>query len=519
MAVKRRSLVACAILVAGSALAAACGGSSSTGSSNGPGDTISADQLDPNATLRVALRRAAPTLDPARVPTTSDEAQLDMMYDKLFRMGPDGVVKGELVERWQYTPEGLVLHVRPGVVFQDGAKLDGAAVKANLDRSRTLTDSAVKGDLTPITDVALVDPMTVLLKTASKNVTIPAILSSRAGAMISPQAFDSPTLAQSPVGAGPFKVTAHTPGATMTLERWDGYWNPSVVDVAKLDVRFLPDATARMNAIRGGQVDAADVEADQIADAQAARFDVATSVVQTVTCIQVNSDLVPAFADERVRKAVNMAVDRAGIVKGVLRGHGETTSQFFPQSSIAFDRSLPDPFPFDAEQAKRLLVEAGHPNGITIEIVYGSVPSQKEMEAIAGSMAKAGVDLKLTPIQGNEGVARMWTQKSAQALAFPCNSQVDPSLALGTFLPGHLRNPANLTNDKVTALQKESLVEEDPAKRATILQQLTHELSLHPLSVISLYSNTSSFALAGKVVGFEMPPSNVYTFRGVGVTK
>lgn len=495
---------------------AGCGGPIN-GSAAGQQQSVDERATNPEATLTVALRRPTPNLDPAITPTTSDEPQVDLFYDKLFRMSPDGVAEPELAEAYQFTADGLVLTIRSGVTFHDGTKLDAEAVKANIERAKTIDGSGVRGDLAPITGIEVTGPNTVLLRTAQRDVTLPAVLSTRAGAMVSPAAFSDPGLAQRPVGAGPFRMVENRQSSRMVLERFPDYWRPDVARVARLEIVFLPDAVARLNAVRSGQVAAAEIDVDQIAETRAAGLRVASASLQSTACLQVSSDTVPAFADERVRQAMSLAIDREAIVAGVLQGQGRPTAQFFPEGSIAHDPNTPSTVPVDVERAKALLAEAGFPNGFSLETYTGTTPSQTEVEAIAGSLAKVGITMKVTPLVGNESIVRVWNRKTGQSLTAPCNTQVDPALALGYFLPGNLRNPSSLVNERVVELHRQALTEQDPGKRRAVLQQISAELFAHPLNIIPLYTRVGAFALSADVVGLEYPSSGLYEFRGVGI--
>jgi ABC-type transport system substrate-binding protein len=125
--------------------------------------------------------------------------------------------------------------------------------------------------------------------------------------------------------------------------------------------------------------------------------------------------------------------------------------------------------------------------------------------------------MNVEQLPGNEPIQRMWVQKSGDALAFPGNTFIDPSLAFATFLPDNLRNPANLVDPEVTELWEESLTIEDPEERAEVLRAASRRLTEHPLSVVPLYSNTGSWVMTDDVVGFTVPPLNLYSFRDVGL--
>lgn len=500
---------------------AACGGGGSDNGSAAPSTGADASEakgeINPDATLRVAVRRPNTTLDPHVAATTVEEQLLDLIYDRLFRLQPDGTIIGELAESHDFTDEGLVLKLREGVEFQDGTPLDAEAVKINIDRARTLEESALKADLSTVSAVEVVDPATVLLRMPKMDTRIVPVLSTRAGAMVSPASIEAGTVASKPIGAGPFKIGEFTLDVRLDLERWEGYWNPDIVDVAKLEIMVLPDTAARMNAVRSGQADVAQIEPNQLPEAEGAGLVAKATNMQTVAAIMISVDNVPAFADERVRKAVNHAIDREGIVNGLLQGHGEPTAQFFPPGSVAHDDSVEDLYPYDPEKAKKLLAEAGYPDGFEFTVNFGTTPSTEELEAVAGSLSEVGITMHVETLPGNETITRYFGG-TGEAMAFPGNTDYFPSLAFKTFLPKNPWNPANLTSDRVTELWNQVLVTEDQGEQIELLKEASRELAEHPLQVVSLYSQTSTWVMTKDVVGFEPPPTNLWNFRNVGLS-
>src|SRR5690606_12811646 len=124
-------------------------------------------------------------------------------YDRLTELTPDGEVIPMLAESWEFTDDDTVLRLdlRQDVVFHDGEPFNAEAVKANIERGQTLETSAVKPDLASIEEVVVVDDYTVELHLSSPGSSLPALLSDRAGMMISPGAFDNPDIDLMPVGA------------------------------------------------------------------------------------------------------------------------------------------------------------------------------------------------------------------------------------------------------------------------------------------------------------------------------
>ena len=153
-------------------------------------------------------------LDPHKASISQDATTLFPVYDRLVHLSPQGRPDPGLAESWEFSDDGLTLtlHVREGVTFHDGATLDAAAVKANLDRAKGVEGSSVATDLAAMASVTVVDPMTVDITLSQPNVAIIGSLADRAGIMVSPKALaDGVDLDANMVGAGPFKLVEHAP--------------------------------------------------------------------------------------------------------------------------------------------------------------------------------------------------------------------------------------------------------------------------------------------------------------------
>ena len=153
-------------------------------------------------------------LDPHRASISQDATTLFPVYDRLVHLSPTGDLIPGLAESWEFSEDGLTLtlHVRPDVTFHDGAALDAEAVKANLDRGKSIEGSSVATDLAAMESVTVVDPMTVAVQLSTPNVAIIGSFADRAGILVSPQAIaDGVDLDANMVGAGPYKMVVPRP--------------------------------------------------------------------------------------------------------------------------------------------------------------------------------------------------------------------------------------------------------------------------------------------------------------------
>ncbi|MFJ2116481.1 ABC transporter substrate-binding protein, partial [Streptomyces sp. NPDC087850] len=182
------------------------------------------------------------------------------VYDSLLRLDPQAEPTPNIATRWGYDPTHtvLTLTLRTGAAFTDGAPVDAAAVKANLEHTATGTREAA-GQLKDIKSVEAVDATTVKVTLSAPDPSFVANLGSVAGMLASPRAIAAGTLRDNPVGSGPYVLDkgATTKGSVYTFVRNKNYWNTKAFPFERIVFKPLSDPTAILNALRSGQVNGA----------------------------------------------------------------------------------------------------------------------------------------------------------------------------------------------------------------------------------------------------------------------
>lgn len=203
--------------------------------------------------------------------------------------------------------------------------------------------------------------------------------------------------AANPVGLGPFKFKEHIPGSRVVAERWDKFYKPGMPYADKLEVLIMAEAAARDVAFRNKEIDTSILGPAQYvayrADPQLSKGILEVAEMFT-RAMQFNPTYKP-FADKRVRQAINYAIDTDLIIKRLVKDKAYRAVSWLPPSSAAFDKTM-KPYPFDPAKAKKLLADAGYPNGFEFELST----SQNEswglpiVEAIIPYLDKVGIKLK-----------------------------------------------------------------------------------------------------------------------------
>jgi peptide/nickel transport system substrate-binding protein len=508
-------------------LAAACGGDDDDGSDAASTDSTAeeaageATERDPNGTVRFSTFYEPSRMDPHRASNAGDANALFLTFDRLFHLNPDAEPIAGLVEEWEYQEDGtlLELHLRPDVVFHDGEPFDAAAVAANLERARTVEGSVVVNDLAVIEAVEVVDDLTVELRLTQPSASLLAVLSDRAGAMMSPKAFDKPDRDQMPVGAGMYRVVQYLPGNRIVYERFEDYWDPEAVGAQRFEYVLMGDTTSRLAALVNGEVDVATLEPSQVAEAEAAGLQVSTETTVVYQQMYMNRAAEP-FDDVRVRQALNYAIDREAIVETLDFGYGEPNSQIFPEGYWAHDPETgTDHYTYDPERSRELLAEAGYEDGLSFEMLLptpGTPPALAEV--LQAQFAEVGVDISIlqTPAQGVADL--FFIKKQGVAMLGVWSGRQDPSMTTSLrWTATGFSNPGGHTTPEVEALNAEALATLDPDERAEVMHELVRTATEEAFDLV-IYNPVTVVAATDDVVELPSPYLNgKFEFRGTAV--
>jgi ABC-type transport system substrate-binding protein len=490
------------------------GGSSTTsgGGGGGGGGT---------GTYKWALSIAISSMDPATTPNVYDYVYLWPTYDRLTNLNDDtGQPEPMLAKSWEVAKDGtsLTLTLRDDVTYQDGTKFDADSVKQNLDRETGDAKSTIKGQLSNVASVAVVDPTTV--KITMKGATagpMPSILGGIAGMMVSPKSFSDANLKSIGVGAGPYKVTSND-GTTIQYAKYDGYYDKSRQTVANIEATALPDDQTRLNAAISGAEDGVFIRGGQIADAKAAGLTVVTGQTPTPNGLELNMTRAK-FADVRVRQAINYALDRQAIATAAFGDNCTPNTQLFASTFWAYDKSLQNAPTYDVAKAKDLMAQAGLSSGFTFEITSPNIPAWVTMiTAIQDQLSKIGITVKLNVVAGAAGNTAFWVDHTADALTSADPFIVDPSTFIQQYFGASgLRNVANYSNPQLNDLATKATTTTDQTQRQALYAQIQQIVTDQALSPIVICNQTTAWAFRKGVDGFKVSVNGMWDYSKITV--
>lgn len=302
--------------------------------------------------------------------------------ETLVKLNAEGDAQPALATAWKQSGKTWTFTIRDGVTFHDGTKLTSEAVVNSLTEAATASPKPRILDGVDLT--AKADGDTVTVTTAVEDPLVPQRLSSPQLSILAAKAYTGKTVNPLGAGTGPFELTKVNGASSAALDRYDAYWG----DKAKapgIDVKFVPDGTARAASLRTGEADI--VEAVPVSQAAVLDQDLITEVPMPRTnTLYLNTEK-GVFKDASLRAAAREAVDAESIVKGVYEGRADVAKGLLgPALPWAADlRST-------VERAK-----AGDPSGKSITI--GTFTDRAELPEVAATLQqqlqKAGFKVKL----------------------------------------------------------------------------------------------------------------------------
>ncbi|MBY0337070.1 MAG: ABC transporter substrate-binding protein [Acetobacteraceae bacterium] len=475
--------------------------------------------------LTMAVGAPVTSLDPHFHQLSPNNAVAGMVFDRLINTdGQSRMVPG-LAESWRaVAPDVWEFRLRRGVRFHNGQEFTAEDVAFTFQRVPNVPNSpsSFAGFVRPIRNVEIVDSHTLRLSTNGPYPLLPQdmtnvyILDRETHQNVTTEQFNS---VQAAIGTGPYRVLSHRPGDRIEFERNDQYFGERPA-FGRVNYRMITNDSARTAALLAGDVEFI----DQVPTADLARLRgdqrVAMSEVTGLRVIYLSldhmrEDATPFVTDNdgrpiarnplrdvRVRRALSMGIDRQAIVDRVMEGAATPTGQFFPPGIFSYVPDLPAPR-FDAEGARRLLAEAGFPNGFRIQLngPNDRYPNDgRIIQAIGQMWTRIGVRTTVEAQPWTTFVARAGRQEYS-AFLIGWGSNPEGSHPLRNLIASFDRergwgasNRGRYSNPELDRRLDEAMREIDDARRERMLID-AQRLALEDVAIIPLHIQTNVWAM------------------------
>ncbi|MGB4137161.1 MAG: ABC transporter substrate-binding protein [Microbacterium sp.] len=337
------------------------------------------------------------SFDPNLSIVTAWLSVLSNVYDTLVRRNADGELEASLGTEWRQVDDlTWEISLQKDVVFHDGTPFTADDVVYTFERVLgEELGSPQRTYIASIDKVEAVDPSTVRVHTSAP---FPLLIDNLQFIPIVSKAFTEKDgasgLTRAANGTGPYQLESWKQGADIVLSAAADNWRgaPDIEDVV---FRPIPEVGARVAALQAGEIDIAvgvqPETADMIESADGLRIESVRS--QRSNYIVIDNTVAP-FDDVRVRQAVNYAVDKQGIIDNLMLGHGSPLPSMVGPMYRGYDESL-EPYPYDPDKARKLLAEAGYPDGFPLVFNSSDVrPKDREIaQAITAQLKDVGIQV------------------------------------------------------------------------------------------------------------------------------
>ena len=407
------------------------------------------------------------------------------LHDGMAKAMPDNPMFPSLAESWKVSPDGRVYDftLRKGVKFHNGDPLTSEDVKFTFERYKGTAAAMLKERVAAFETPGPLQ-VRVRLKNPWPDFLTFYLAASGAGWIVPKKHIEKvgdDAYKKAPVGAGPYKFASFTPGVELVFEASDQYWRKAP-NVKRLVFKAIPDEATRLAALKRGEIDVVYSVRGELAEElqRSPGLTLKPTVIQAPQWISMLDQWDPKspWHDRRVRLAANLAVERKAINQAITLGHSKITHSLIPSTFDFYWQ--PPAYAFDPAQAKKLLAEAGYPNGFDAGDYYMDVAYANVQEIVANYLQQIGIKTKLKPVER----AAFWSgyaDKKYRNLSYTASGAFgNAATRLASFV---VKGGPYVygSYSEIDALFADQAAELDRKKREALLhkiQQLVHEKAM-----------------------------------------
>jgi len=476
-------------------------------------------------TLVIARVNDANNLDPHFLTILVSQSVIHhKVYEGLVKMGENGDFEPMLATEWkQLNDVTWEFKLREGVTFHDGAPFNAEAVQKTIARVLDKKVASPRANLFEmIKEVKAVDDHRVQFILHAPFAPLLSVLASGEGAIISPKAIEQYglELSKHPTGTGPFTFQSWTPGQEIVLVKNENYWGKKP-KIDKVVFKAVPEDATRIAMVETGEAHVAEqLPVTEIERVQSSStMNVGRFEAFYVDFIAFNTKKKP-FDDVRVRRAIAYAVDTESILKGVYNNVGKKTNSTMGPKVIGYSPNVKG-YEYDLNKAKKLLAEAGYPNGFTATITTNDIKARINVAEVLQSQLKGiGIDLKVNVVESGAFVQAAIKGDTEMHIRGWGNATGD-----GDYNQYNLYHSASVgaagnysfyTNAEVDKLIEAARKEQDLEKRKEYYEK-AQEIERRDVVDIPLRSVENIVAMSKNVKGVFISPSGLIQFYDASI--
>ena len=459
-------------------------------------------------TLTIAIPVDPGTFDPHYYRSMVDLMVDRLMLETLVTFDADAKIIPELATHWERVDDlTWRFWIREGVKFHDGTPLDAEAVKISLERSFKSPYGYLDKDL--FGSVEVEDTHVLTIHTLAPYPTLLNDLAICITAIHSPKALAEygDQIGMHPTGTGPFKLESYKPNEETVLVRNDDYWGGAPY-LDKVVFRPIPDPATRLLAFEAGTVDVIiDPAPEQVVKYERdSRYTVVKGPNTRIVWLGFNCGAEP-FNNRLLRQAVAYAINYEEIINHICEGQVRPAAGPVPPELMT--KPIERWFTYDPARAKKLLADAGYPNGLSVELWTGEgryLRDREIAETIARQLSEIGIDVTAKVWEwGAYWSAIMAHQQQMYIIGAGYANASALGPLKGLFKTGVPYNHSNYSNATFDALIDLALATLDPVEREEVILA-AQRILLADAALVPLYNKLGIYVMPSTVHGFQMIP-------------
>lgn len=517
-----------------------------TGESSGSGESgeVQASAQE----LTFVLHNEPDGIDPNVTSNSFASPFLSNCFEGLVTYNENSELVPGLAEKWDISEDGKIytFHLRKDLKWSDGSPLTSKDFLYSIQR--VLKPETAAQYLSMVTDyienaqevydgkkpaeelgveapddntlvIRLIDPAPFFIDILSMNVFAPVqaatVEANDDKWTLSPETY---------VVNGPFKITAMNMGESVVLEKNPNYYNADAVSLEKITFRYIKDQATALSAFQSGEIDGfREVPSADLANLKAESEDLYTLPQYATTYYLINNSKAP-YDDARVRKAINLAIDRQALIDSVLQGSAQPAfslvSPGYSAEGVKYEEGRSDygiSANANAEEAKKLMAEAGYPDGKgfpTVQLSYYTNPQVKQLVEAMAQMLKTnlGVEVEISTEEWKVYYDNVQAGKYEIAAMGWGADYLHPMTFLPLFVGGDPLNNSGYANAEYDKAVAEAKVETD-AKKAIELMRKAEDILMQDYPFLPLYYRSTNLMMKPYVRNWYLTPTGNLYFK------
>lgn len=509
---KKKILLGLAALFVSAALCACSGGKNGEGTSaagDGEGstaaeesNTLSEGTPKAGGSVVFGMTQDLASLDPH---ATTDAGTRDVvfnLYEGLVKPAPDGSLIPAVASDYEISEDAKMytFTLREGITFHDGTPVTAEDVKYSIDRCAEANQGSAFSMLSAVTvkdertvEVSLADSYSEFLADLSQAYIIPA---------------DNGDPAGNPIGTGPFKFVSYTPGQSVVLEKYDGYWQEGLPYLDKVTFKITADVDTAFMELQAGTIDILKYLNSTQVQTLSGDFRIEEGSMNLVQAMFLNNSYEP-LSKKEVRQALCYAVNRDEINQFLFGGKSHLLgSHMVPNMEIYYEPQAEQVYSYDPAKAKELLAQAGYPNGFDLEITVPSSYSQHidTAQIIVEELKQVGINATISQVEWSSWLSDVYTDGNFQATVIGFDGTLAPNDWLKKYTTGSGKNFMHYSSPEYDQVFEEAYTAVDAAEKAALYKEAQMILA-QDAAAVYIQDPANFVAVNKKFAGYTFYPT------------